>query len=48
MDIMYNKKNIIVSIRIEVDKSLIYKTVLLMNPRTIIVIITFIIILIKD
>ena len=45
---MYGQKNIIVSAKIGICKSLIYQVVFLMNPKTIILIIISIIVFIKD
>ena len=48
MDIIYSKKNVIVSAKIEVDNGLICQVVFLMNPKTIILIIIPTIIFIED
>lgn len=48
IDIVYGKKDVMVSVGIEASKSLIYQTVPLMNARAIILIITSIIALMED
>ena len=48
IDIVYGKKDVMVSAGTEVDKSLIYQAVLLINPRAIVLTITPAIIFIED
>ena len=48
MDIVYGKKDIMVSTRTGANKSLIYQAMLLMNLRAIVLTITSTIILIED
>ena len=48
MNIMYSKKDVMVSTKTGVSKSLIYQAVSLMNPRAIVLTITPTIVLIED
>lgn len=48
MDIVYDKKNVIISAKTGVSKSLKYQAIYLINLKAIILIIILIIVLIKD